>query len=194
MPTHLTGNTSARKRHMKRIFLIGYMGSGKTTLGKTLAQSINTPFLDLDSYIENRQHKTIREIFEESGEEKFRSIEKILLHEAGDFENIIIATGGGTPCFFDNIDYMNARGTCIYLQASVDELCQRLDSCRDTRPLLRDKSKEELHDFIEKNLSSRKSYYQQAAIHFDTGTLATQHDIEEATRRLAEVIERQYEK
>ena len=101
---------------MKRIFLIGFMGSGKTTLGKALSRQLGIDFIDLDLYIEARYHKTIREIFAESGEERFRQIEKSLLHEVADFENVIIAAGGGTPCFFDNIDYMNAHGTCIYLR------------------------------------------------------------------------------
>ena len=165
------------------------MGSGKTTLGKSLAQYINTPFIDLDCYIENRRHKSIREIFDECGEEYFRQLEKSLLHEVGDFENIIIATGGGTPCFFDNIDYMNTCGTCVYLQTTVDELCRRLKGCREKRPLLRDKNDEEMRDFIEKNLSAREPYYQKASLHFDTGTLDNRQEIEEAVRRLAEVIQ-----
>ena len=111
---------------MERIFLIGFMGSGKTTLGKALAQKLGVDFIDLDLYIETRYHKTVREIFAESGEERFRQIEKSLLHEVADFENVIIAAGGGTPCFFDNIDYMNGHGTCVYLKASVEELCKRL--------------------------------------------------------------------
>ena len=102
---------------MERIFLIGFMGSGKTTLGKALAQKLGVDFIDLDLYIETRYHKTVREIFAESGEERFRQIEKSLLHEVADFENVIIAAGGGTPCFFDNIDYMNGHGTCVYLKA-----------------------------------------------------------------------------
>lgn len=134
---------------MERIFLIGFMGSGKTTLGKALAQKLGVDFIDLDLYIETRYHKTVREIFAESGEERFRQIEKSLLHEVADFENVIIAAGGGTPCFFDNIDYMNGHGTCVYLKASVEELCKRLAGGRESRPLLRGKSDEELRLFID---------------------------------------------
>ena len=144
---------------MERIFLIGFMGSGKTTLGKALAQKLGVDFIDLDLYIETRYHKTVREIFAESGEERFRQIEKSLLHEVADFENVIIAAGGGTPCFFDNIDYMNGHGTCVYLKASVEELCKRLAGGRESRPLLRGKSDEELLLFIDQSIARRETYY-----------------------------------
>lgn len=169
---------------MKRIFLIGFMGSGKTTLGKALSRKLGVDFIDLDLYIEGRYHKMIREIFAESGEERFRHIEQSLLHEVADFENVIIAAGGGTPCFFDNIDYMNAHGTCIYLKASIDELCHRLASGRDTRPLLQGKSDEELRQYIEHTLSERDPYYSRAALHFDTGTLNTRREIDNTVERL----------
>lgn len=169
---------------MKRIFLIGFMGSGKTTLGKALSRKLGVDFIDLDLYIEGRYHKMIREIFAESGEERFRHIEQSLLHEVADFENVIIAAGGGTPCFFDNIDYMNAHGTCIYLKASIDELCHRLASGRDTRPLLQGKSDEELRQYIEHTLSERDPYYSLAALHFDTGTLNTRREIDNTVERL----------
>ena len=92
---------------MKRIFLTGYMGSGKSTLGLRLAQKAGLSFIDLDHYIETRFRKTINEIFAEKGEKEFRIIERNMLREVGEFEDVIIATGGGAPCFFDNIDYMN---------------------------------------------------------------------------------------
>ena len=98
---------------MRRIFLIGYMGSGKTTLGKAFAKAAGLEFIDLDWYIEERLHKTISKIFAEQGESGFREIERKLLHEAGDFEDGLIACGGGTPCFFDNMDYMNQAGASV---------------------------------------------------------------------------------
>ena len=169
---------------MKRIFLIGFMGSGKTTLGKALSRQLGIDFIDLDLYIEARYHKTIREIFAESGEERFRQIEKSLLHEVADFENVIIAAGGGTPCFFDNIDYMNAHGTCIYLKATTDELCHRLAIGRATRPLIKGKNDEELRQYIEHTLSQRDPFYSRAALHFDTGTLNTRREIDNTVERL----------
>ena len=179
---------SIDRDNMKRIFLIGYMGAGKSTLGKTLARKLNIAFIDLDRYIECRLHKTIPEIFSENGESTFRVLEKNLLHEVCDFENVVIAGGGGTPCFFDNIDYINTHTTCVYLQTSVDELFERLKKYRDSRPLLQNKNDEELHAFIEKNLSSRENFYKQAAIHFDTGRLATAQEITARTEQLAQII------
>ena len=175
---------------MERIFLIGFMGSGKTTLGKALSRELGVDFIDLDHYIEARYHKTVREIFAESGEEQFRQIEKSLLHEVADFENVVIAAGGGTPCFFDKIDYMNAHGTCIYLKASIDELCLRLANGRESRPLLRGKNDEELRLYIDSTLSQRDPYYSRAALHFDTGTLNTRKEIETTVERLRQLIER----
>ena len=107
---------------MKRIFLIGYMGAGKTTVGKALAKSMDLSFIDLDVYIENRFRKQISSIFAEKGEDGFRKIEQNMLHEVSDFEDCVISTGGGTPCFFDNMEYMKQHGTTVYLQVSVDEL------------------------------------------------------------------------
>lgn len=99
---------------MKRIFLVGYMGSGKTTLGKAYARINNLEFIDLDWYIEERMHKTISELFAEKGEAGFRELERKMLHEVGEFENVMVACGGGTPCFYDNIDYMNSVGDTVF--------------------------------------------------------------------------------
>lgn len=99
---------------MIRIFLTGYMGAGKTTLGKAFARELNIPFIDLDWYIEERLHKSIRELFIERGEASFRELERTMLHEVAEFENVIISTGGGTPCFFDNMEYMNEHGQTVF--------------------------------------------------------------------------------
>ena len=113
---------------MVRIFLTGYMGAGKTTLGKAFARQMNIPFIDLDWYIEERFHKTVGELFSERGEASFRELEKNMLHEVGEFEDVVISTGGGAPCFFDNMEFMNASGTTVYLKVSVEELAKRLES------------------------------------------------------------------
>ena len=107
---------------MGRIIIIGYMGAGKTTLGKALSRETGMPFYDLDWYIESRMHKTVKELFDAHGEEGFRKIEHNLLHEVAEFEHVIISCGGGTPCFFDNIDYMNQQGETVYLKAPPDVL------------------------------------------------------------------------
>ena len=95
---------------MRRIIFIGYMGAGKTTIGKALSNATGMAFYDLDWYIESRMHKSVKELFDENGETGFRKIEHNMLHEVAEFEDVIISCGGGTPCFFDNIDYMNQQG------------------------------------------------------------------------------------
>ena len=112
---------------MKRVFLVGYMGAGKTTVGKELAKLAGLSFIDLDYYIEGRYHKAVSQIFAERGEEAFREIERNMLHEVAEFEDVLISTGGGAPCFFDNMEFMNASGTTVYLKVSVEELAKRLD-------------------------------------------------------------------
>ena len=105
-----------------RIFLTGYMASGKTTLGKAFARACNLGFIDLDWYIEERMHMSVRDIFAERGEDGFRQLEKNMLHEVSEFENVVVACGGGTPCFFDNMDVMNSRGITVFLDAAQDVL------------------------------------------------------------------------
>lgn len=145
-----------------RIILIGYMGSGKTTVGKVLSRELNLPFYDLDWYIENRMHKSIHQIFEEKGEEGFRKIERNLLHEVAEFENVIISCGGGTPCFFDNIGYINQQGESVYLKCRADVLSAHLRMGKAIRPLLLNKTNEEVELFISEQLAQRESFYSQA--------------------------------
>ena len=127
---------------MKRIILIGYMGAGKTTVGKALSKELNIPFYDLDWYIESRRHKTVPQLFSEVGEEGFRKIEYNMLHEVAEFEDVVISCGGGTPCFFDNIDYMNQQGDVIYLKADPEVLYKHLLMGKTERPLLKGKTPE----------------------------------------------------
>jgi shikimate kinase len=147
---------------MKRIYLIGYMGSGKTTVGQLLARKLNFSFIDLDSYIENRTFKKISEIFAEQGETGFREIEHKMLREVSEMENVIISTGGGAACFLNNMDLMNSAGETIYLHLSVDGLVKRLENAKQNRPLIKDKTSEELADFIQSMLQTREKYYTQA--------------------------------
>ena len=147
---------------MKRIFLVGYMGSGKTTTGKRLSKKYGLDFVDLDHYIESRYFKTVSQLFEEKGEDGFREIERELLREVVDFENVIISTGGGTACFFDNMELMNQKGETVYLKASAADLSAYLSAASKERPLLAQKSKEELFDFISGMLKKREPFYSQA--------------------------------
>ncbi len=152
---------------INRIFLIGYMGSGKTTLGKALALRLNMSFVDLDHYIEQRQFKTVAQIFEERGEDEFRRMEHEALLEASEFENVIISTGGGAPCFYDNMDIMDERGLTVYLQLSPQKLLDNLKQGKLKRPLIKNKTDEELFHFIEENLKKRNCYYSQARLVID---------------------------
>jgi shikimate kinase len=148
---------------MNRIFLIGYMGSGKTTLGKLLAESLGWGFIDMDSHIEAKEFKSVSLIFDEKGEQEFRLLEQKCLHEVADFENVVISTGGGVPCFFNNMDYMNAHGTTVYLEFSACELAERLEiSPINKRPLLAELKGEELRLFVADSLAKREPFYRQA--------------------------------
>lgn len=173
---------------MKRIFLIGYMGVGKTTLGKELATKLGFQFIDLDHYIQARFQKTINEIFAESGEEKFRELEHRMLQEVADFEKTVISTGGGTACFFDNMEIMKNSGIVVYLKTAPDILVTRLFAGREKRPLIKDKSKEELHDFIIENIAKREPFYCQAQLTFETDGLVQRSDIEPQLAKLMKLL------
>lgn len=173
---------------MKRIFLMGYMGAGKTTVGKKLSKQLNLSFIDLDYYIEGRYHKEIRQLFAERGEDAFRDIERRMLHEVASFEDVLVSTGGGTPCFFDNMEFMNDVGTTVYLKVSVDELANRLEVCKQTRPVLQNRSGEELKQFIADSLENRRPFYEQAQIVFDAEQMMTEQDIQTITDKLVELL------
>ena len=168
---------------MTRIILIGFMGSGKTTLGRALAKSLGLEFIDLDNYIELRRCKSINSIFAEMGEEGFRTIERNLLHEVCEFENVIISAGGGTPCFFDNIDYMNAQGTTVYLQVPEERLHERLKIAKSKRPLLKEKNDEEIMQFIKEQLERRDVFYKKAAHTFISDRLEDKEQKKESVER-----------
>lgn len=144
------------------------MGCGKTTLGKQVAAKTGFTFVDLDGFIEEKYHKTVSDIFSELGQEQFREIEKSALVEVAQFENAVIATGGGAPCFYDNIDLMNSAGLTIYIKLTSEQLAFRLQHSRaGKRPLIAGKSGVELRQFIESGLQQREQYYQQAQLILD---------------------------
>lgn len=159
------------KTDMARIFLIGFMGSGKSTYGKLMAQKLNMDFLDLDDYIEKKHSKSIYSLFEEWGEDKFRKEEKNVLRDLPLSDNLIIATGGGTPCFFDNMEYMNKQGETIYLRTSVRELRDRLKPSNNKRPLLLNKSPKDLEVYIADLLTKREVFYLKSRYILDTDDL-----------------------
>ena len=151
---------NSKQQAMKRIFLTGYMGAGKTTVGRSLAAELHLSFIDLDLYIEGRFHKEIRQIFAEKGEEGFRDIAA----------------------------FMNAQGTTVYLKVSVDELAARLETCKQTRPVLQNRSGEELKQFIAANLQAREPFYLQARIIFDAEQMDGPEDVQRIIEQLKEII------
>lgn len=173
---------------MTRIFLIGYMGAGKTTLGKAFARETGLTFIDLDWYMEERLHKTISELFAERSENGFRELERKMLHEVSDFENVIISTGGGTPCFFDNLEYMNQHGDTVFLDVSEKVLFQRLRVAKQQRPLLAQKNDEELKAFIKQALQERMPIYSQAKYTFCANELENRKQIQESVTALKKLL------
>ena len=153
---------------MQRIFLIGFMGAGKTSIGKELSAKMKCSFVDLDLFIERRYHQTVRQIFEEKGEDVFREIEYKALREVAEFEDVVISTGGGTPCFHLNMKFMNAQGTTVYLKVSNEELVRRINLNKNTRPLLKDFADDALSRFVEETMAKRTLFYEQAKIIFST--------------------------
>lgn len=173
---------------MKRIFLIGYMGAGKTTAGKELAKVLELEFIDLDHFIQARYQKTVSQLFQDVGEAEFRKIESTVLKEVGEFENVVISTGGGTPCFFDNMEYMNKAGTTVYLNAAPEALAARLNTCKEKRPLIKDKNEEELFAFVVESLEKRNPYYIQAQIIFETEELVNRDDVNKYVQQLIDKL------
>ncbi len=173
---------------MVRIIIIGYMGAGKTTVGKALARTLQLPFYDLDWYIEGRMRKTVAQLFAERGEEGFRQVERNMLHEVAEFEDVVISCGGGTPCFFDNMEYLNAQGETIYLKATPEVLYKHLQMGKTVRPLLRDKTPEETLDFINSQLAHREPFYNKAHHTLDVNLLDSYEKINVSVKRIREAL------
>ncbi|MBQ7513937.1 MAG: shikimate kinase [Prevotella sp.] len=173
---------------MRRIILIGYMGSGKTTVGKALSKDTGMMFYDLDWYIESRMHKSVSQLFSERGEEAFRKMEYNMLHEVAEFEDVIISCGGGTPCFFDNIDYLNQQGDVVYLKATPEVLYKHLLMAKVERPLLKGKSPDELIAYITEHLKERAPYYEQARYTLDVSVLDNFDKIKTSVTALREML------
>ena len=162
---------------MRNVFLVGYMGVGKTTIGKLLSVELGMEFIDLDKYIEKRYRKSIPELFEKKGEAGFSKIECEMLREIATFQNVLISTGGGAPCFFDNMDLMNKMGVTIYIKASVDQLVSRLLASKNVRPLVQNKTPDELREFVKQHLAQRQVYYSKATIIYENKQLVSRVDV-----------------
>lgn len=175
------------KSNMKRIVLIGYMGAGKTTLGRVLAKHLNLEFFDLDWYVENRYRMKIPQIFQEKGEEGFRQLERLMLHEVGEMEDVVISCGGGTPCFFDNMDYINQQAESVYLKADPEVLKEHLLMGKSKRPLIEGKSPEELIAFIRESLQIREPFYAKAKHVVNIDVIHTKQQIDDYVNQIAQI-------
>ncbi len=148
-----------------KLFLIGMMGSGKSHWCKELSKKLKCGGYDLDFLIETSEEKTIAEIFAEDGEEYFRKTEAKVLRWFAEKKIFVLATGGGTPCFHENMQWMNKNGKTIWIDETIEVLVERLKPEKDHRPLIKNLSDDELKDFLSKKLEERKQYYSQSAIH-----------------------------
>lgn len=174
---------------MKCIILLGYMCAGKTTIGKALAKAMGCSFYDLDWYIEERFHRKVAQIFAEHGEAHFRDLEHRMLHEVAEFENIVLSCGGGTPCFFDNMDYMNEVAETYYLKASPETLLQHIRISKGKRPLLEGKTPEQLKAFVEEQLAQREPFYSRARHVIDINVLDSFDRINDITDKIIRTLQ-----
>ena len=161
-----------------KIFLVGYMGCGKSLWGKMIANHYNYQFIDLDAYIEERENMSISEIFTKFKEEGFREREHKALKSISSIDNIIVATGGGTPCFYNNMEKMNHWGETLYIEGSPELLCERIRNSKKERPLVKNISQDELLGYIQDHLNSRKSFYELAKHKIVSGNLELNHFIQ----------------
>ena len=141
---------------------MGFMGCGKTATGRRLAQKIGWQWLDTDKFIEHRYRKTCSELFEEIGEERFREIEHKILLEIAEFQNVVISCGGGLPCYNNNVEIMKSSGATFYLKETPENLFERLKKAKVERILLKNKTENELKNYIFETLPKREKFYQQA--------------------------------
>ncbi len=165
------------------------MGAGKTTIGRELSRQVGLPFYDLDWYITSRMRKTVKEIFDQQGEEGFRRIERNMLHEVAEFENVIISCGGGTPCFYDNMEYLNAQGDTVYLKATPEVLYRHLQMGRSVRPLLLNKTPEEVKCFVREQLTERETFYSKARYTLDVNLMDNFTKIQNTIQELMKLLQ-----
>lgn len=149
---------------IRKIFLIGFMGSGKSTFGKKLAKELSVNFIDLDKIIEQRAKCSVNDIFKYLGEDTFRKMESEALKSFESEKEFVMATGGGTPCYFDNMEYIKTQGTSIYIELDTRSIYNRLSNAKNIRPTIKGKKEEELMHFIEDNLNTRRTIYEQAQL------------------------------
>lgn len=145
-----------------KIFIVGFMGSGKSTFGKKLAKALGYEFYDLDMLIEDKAQCSITDIFKYLGEDAFRKMESDILHSFSEKENFVLATGGGAPCYFDNMDFILQQGTSIYLDLDTKSIFDRLKNAKKIRPTIANMNEDELMSFIDQTLQKREPVYSKA--------------------------------
>ncbi len=161
-----------------RIYLTGFMGCGKTTFGKKLSEKLGYEFMDLDKVLQFVENKTVTQIFNEMGEEYFRKLEADVLHSTILHKNLVISCGGGTPCYFDNMEWMNERGLTVYIKMQAENLYGRLKEKKEKRPLIAKMKNPELKDFIFQKLSEREAFYLQAKLIMEVENLSLKERFE----------------
>ena len=185
-PIHFTIN-----QHFMKIILIGYMGSGKSTVAKELAVSLGLPFTDLDDYIVDKEKKSIKEIFEAKGEIYFRLQEsnylKELLEQKAD---AVLALGGGTPCYGQNMELIKKSGRSFYLKGNIATISQRLRAEKQQRPLIATLNNEQLTEFVAKHLFERRNFYDQA----DQTIPIDNKSVDELAKEILGIIKKNYSK
>ena len=160
------------------VYLIGYMGSGKTTVGKKLARALDYSFVDLDYLIEEEQGQSISKIFDEQGEDAFREIEKLELHKTFSLNDTVVSLGGGTPCYFDNLEQINKHGRSVYLKLSAASLASRLQNSKTPRPIIKGLSDGELFEFVQQQLGEREQFYNRSHLLIKGENLKVQELVE----------------
>ena len=161
------------------ISLVGYMGSGKSTVGKRLSKRLKLPLIDLDDYISSQEKMTVKEIFAQKGEIYFRKLEKKYLEQLLQKEDFILSLGGGTPVYYDNMELINRYSISFYLRMKPSELAQTLAAKKEKRPLIAHLKDEELKEFISKHLFERAPYYEKAKYKIKAGNKSSQKIVEE---------------
>eukprot|EP01136_Pigoraptor_vietnamica_P013804 Opistho-1_new@55243 len=173
----------------KKIFLVGFMCSGKSTIAKLLAAKMNLPLKEIDSIIEKRAELTISEIFAEHGEDFFRYLEGVILNEILlEYGSSVVSTGGGLPCFDHRMDWLNRKDITVYLKCSTETLFNRMEANSNTRPLLANKTENELKEYIQNKLDARKSIYETATITVD-GNLSSKEVVQEILKQIKLQVE-----
>lgn len=175
---------------MKPVFLMGYMGCGKTTLGEVLARQMGLGFIDLDDYIEQQQGLTIKQIFDTLGEPRFRELETAAVRQVATLTGVIIACGGGTPCHGDNMVLMNEAGTTIWLTTSPERIATRLmlPEQKSKRPKLVHLGDDEILALVQQELQAREPFYRECQLQFDSTDIETGPATERTARRLAALL------